>query len=230
MSNNLKKLRPPFIVCVCHGQTEQVFLEELAREYFALKLKEEGISDNKDYQEAPRLISFDDELNIQTNEIENKLTIKFEKGDFYNKIASNDEEFKNSKLWFVVLMDIKEKGMDPIEEQKLIETNAKEILCKVLSKVKIIDDNSFDNSKLFCGSKFIYFVNSIEKHFDDLSQSSNKKPQRMRKLMRNNDWNSTKEIKENFSEEKFELEKSNISEIFDFLDEVFKKLIEYLES
>lgn len=86
MKNDYNYQKSFYFVGVCHGETEKVFLEELANECFTLKLRELDVISGSDSADAPRIVHFDDELNIQTNELKNKLIIKLEKGDLYKKL------------------------------------------------------------------------------------------------------------------------------------------------
>lgn len=229
------KREPLKILGICHGETEEVFLEELTREYFILKLQEENLIKKHETAIAePRVIFFNnhDKGPIQTINFEKRLLQNFEHKNFSIVISSNEDELKKVKIFFLIIMDINEKDSNPRKEKEMIDDNAKNIIINSLKNAKIIqNDNSFDNSQLFFDSKFIYFKNSIEKHFEELDNNKNKKPARMRNFMRNKGWNDSNQIREYFSSNNFkDLENTNISEIFDVLDKILDKFINYLNN
>lgn len=223
---------------VCHGETEEVFLEEINMKYKSLFLKEAGLFKYEEYIEEPKLMFFMNKEKVQTTEFKKKLKLKLEDDSFINNIVDDPKELVDYKIHFIVILDFKEKDCDSKYEKELLETNAKKEILEVLDEINITGVKGFDNKKLFKDSTLIYFNKSIESNFKYFNQTKengvaiktlkNKKPKRMRKWLRSQDWNSTKEIKDYFNEQVINPEDNNINKLFDLLDEILNNLINFL--
>lgn len=224
----------PIILCISHGATEEVFLEELFSEWKAFKFKETKITNNKEFVEEPKIIFFNDKTKIQSNEIKKRVAEKISDLSFVGKYKNEIYNIKNKEyeLYIVVIMDINEVKTSAENDTRL--TKEKDFIDSIITEA--IDTSNLENNEKesikqkIISTLFIYNNKSIEIPFDNLDGGNNKKPSRMRSWMRKHDWTSTKEIEKLFSSGKFaNLEQTNIKELFILFEKIMRIYIEYLE-
>lgn len=227
--SNKKKI---FIILgVCHGLTEEVFIEEVGKRYKTLYLNEKGINNDENIVEEPKIMFFSNKNKIQSTEVRKRLIKNFNEPLFIGSIVQNAADFKDYEIHFMVMLDFKENGHNPIQEAELLRTNCKDEIISALTEVDIIPYNEFgekfDHTDLYKGSTLIFFNYSIESNFKDFPNydSKRRKTHKMRKWIRSQNFNSTDEIKNFFREQIINPEGTNLMKLFDSFDEILDDFI-----